>query len=93
MRLTNHPVAVDLAWNVESAAKVKPFIDAALDAFRFSRPIVLYVKYYLHVQGLRDPFHGGNGSYVLSMLVMLHLPQAGSRVMSTSFADSVFRTG
>ncbi|CEO98523.1 hypothetical protein PBRA_006637 [Plasmodiophora brassicae] len=60
------------------AAKVKPFIDAALDAFRFSRPIVLYVKYYLHVQGLRDPFHGGNGSYVLSMLVMLHLPQAES---------------
>ncbi|XXQ32090.1 PAP-associated domain-containing protein [Plasmodiophora brassicae] len=70
-------VNIDVTWNV---ANVEQSRDLVLEAVThpFFRPIVMYMKYYLHVYGLGSPYHGGIGSFTLYVLVIFHLQANGT---------------
>ncbi|CEO98217.1 hypothetical protein PBRA_006331 [Plasmodiophora brassicae] len=71
--VANSSVNIDVAWNAADVERTRQFIYYTLIKFPLFKPITMYMKYYLHMHGLGNPYYGGIGSFHLYLLVLYHL--------------------
>jgi non-canonical poly(A) RNA polymerase PAPD5/7 len=70
------------------ALKSSDWINAQIEKFPFIRFLVLFLKVYLKVRGLNDVFHGGVGSFLLNVLVVVFIKNHGSAASSRIYAQT-----
>ncbi|CEO98216.1 PAP-associated domain-containing protein [Plasmodiophora brassicae] len=81
--IANASVNVDITWNVANVDESRHFIMSAMNQYPLFKPLTMYMKHYLYMYGLGNPYYGGLGSFPLYLLVIFHL-QANSAACSQS---------
>lgn len=80
-------IGVDICFEEKGGPRTGALIRSWLQEFPAMRPLILVLKYFLAQRGLNEPFHGGVGSFLLSLMV-LHVLQVSDALRSSSNAAS-----
>lgn len=66
---------VDISINARDGPRNTLIVIDLLKHYREAEPLIVVVKYFLHQRGMDEPYHGGLGSFALTLMAISFLQQ------------------